>query len=124
VRMTRAPVLRLTHNRPSVTLPGADLTRQLYVRVRLTRPPGPQTTSQRMLRRKPAPPRRRGAVFGATLLAVFVAAPGIARAQDLSCSPGDVEVRALRFEGNKALSDDELALRVTTTPSAAFRRNL
>ncbi len=58
------------------------------------------------------------------LLAFLAAAPEGARAQDLSCGPNDVEVRALKFEGNRALSDDELALRVATTPSSAFRRNL
>jgi len=77
-----------------------------------------------MLRRYPAEPRRRGAVFGAMWLALLVAASGVARAQDLSCGTGDVEVRALKFTGNKAIADDELALRVNTTPSSAFRRNL
>lgn len=63
-----------------------------------------------------------GAVRGALLLAFLVSFD--ARAQDLSCGPGGAEVRALRFEGNTALPDNELALRVTTTPSSAFRRNL
>jgi outer membrane protein assembly factor BamA len=77
-----------------------------------------------MFRRKPAESRRRGLVPGAMLAAFLVAASGTAHAQDLSCGKGDVEVRSLKFEGNKAISDDELALRVNTTPSAAFRRNL
>jgi outer membrane protein assembly factor BamA len=72
--------------------------------------------------RKDTVSRCRGTVRGAMLLALFAAASGVARAQDLSCGPGDVEVRALKFEGNKALSDDELALRVTTTPSFKLRR--
>jgi outer membrane protein insertion porin family len=49
-------------------------------------------------------------------------APRAARAQDLQCDPGDVEVRALEFEGNSALSDDELAVSVITTASAWSRR--
>lgn len=35
-----------------------------------------------------------------------------------------MEVRSLEFRGNRALSDDELSLRVTTTPSALLRRSL
>ena len=58
------------------------------------------------------------------LLAVFAAPPRIARAQDLSCGAGDLEVRALKFTGNSALKDNELALRVLTTPSFALRRSL
>lgn len=45
-------------------------------------------------------------------------------AQDVECDPGDVEVRALEFRGNRAVGDDELATRVTTTPSSAIRRGL
>src|SRR5690349_568972 len=122
--MTWGPGLQLTKKCAAESLPGADLTRQLYVRVRLTRAFGPQPSKERMFRRKPAESRRRGLVSGAMFAALFVAASGVARAQDLSCGKGDVEVRSLNFEGNKAISDDELAQRVYTTPSAAFRRNL
>jgi outer membrane protein insertion porin family len=45
-------------------------------------------------------------------------------AQDLTCDVGDLEVRGLLFRGNSAISDDELAVRVTTTPSAFPRRKL
>jgi len=54
---------------------------------------------------------------------VFVT-PLAARAQDLNCDLGDVEVRSLRFVGNRAVGDDELAVRVTTTPSSLIRRSL
>ncbi len=77
-----------------------------------------------MVRRNPSASRGRSAAFGAMLLALFFGVSDVARAQDLSCSTGDLEVRSLKFEGNRALSDDELALRVTTTPSSDFRRNL
>ncbi|HEX7938645.1 MAG TPA: POTRA domain-containing protein, partial [Gemmatimonadaceae bacterium] len=70
------------------------------------------------------PSRRRGAVVGAILGLSLVAATSSARAQDLSCGTGDVEVRSLQFEGNKAISDDELSLRVTTTPSSTLRSKL
>jgi outer membrane protein assembly complex protein YaeT len=47
-----------------------------------------------------------------------------ARAQDLECDPGDREVRSLDFIGNHAFTDDELALRIVTTPSTWSRRHL
>jgi outer membrane protein insertion porin family len=47
-----------------------------------------------------------------------------AGAQDLECDPGDREVRSLEFHGNHAFSDDELALRIVTTPSTWSRRHL
>ena len=69
-----------------------------------------------------------GAMRAATIAlfatAASVAAPASLRSQDLSCDPGDQEVRALEFRGNRAISDDDLALRVTTTPSSWGRRNL
>lgn len=55
-------------------------------------------------------------------MAVALAFPGPAAAQDLQCDAGDVEVRSLDFRGNRALDDDELAVRVITTPSAWTRR--
>src|SRR5690349_19415049 len=49
--------------------------------------------------------------------AVGFVAPARLLAQDLACDQGDREVRALEFRGNQALSDDDLRIRVTTTPS-------
>lgn len=46
------------------------------------------------------------------------------RAQDLECDPGDKEVRELDFVGNRAFTDDELALRIVTTASTWARRHL
>lgn len=69
----------------------------------------------------PTWPLVRLAFLALTLSAV--AAPRVG-AQDLGCDIGDVEVRSLEFRGNRAVSDDDLALRVTTTPSARFRRAL
>jgi outer membrane protein assembly factor BamA len=71
----------------------------------------------------------RGALRAATIAlfatAASVAAPAPARAQDLSCDePTDREVRELVFRGNRALSGDDLALRVRTTPSALLRRSI
>jgi outer membrane protein insertion porin family len=43
-------------------------------------------------------------------------------AQDLHCDPGDREVRWLEFDGNRAFSDRELALKIYTTPSSIARR--
>jgi outer membrane protein insertion porin family len=45
-----------------------------------------------------------------------------ARAQDINCDRGDVEVMRLEFDGNRAFSDAELAARIVTTPSAWARR--
>ena len=45
-------------------------------------------------------------------------------AQDLECDPGDKEVRELNFIGNRAFTDDELALRIVTTASTWARRHL
>jgi len=63
-----------------------------------------------------------GALRAATIALVATAAsgamPALAHAQDIFCERGDFEVRALEFRGNRALDDDDLALRVTTTPSS------
>jgi outer membrane protein insertion porin family/translocation and assembly module TamA len=59
------------------------------------------------------------AIAGLALLA-----PRGLRAQDLSCEPGDREVRAVEFEGNRTFPDRELALRINTTPSSFARRLL
>ena len=39
----------------------------------------------------------------------LVAAPRAARAQLPACQPGEPEVRALKFNGNSALRDDDLS---------------
>ncbi len=61
-----------------------------------------------------------------TAIAFFAAFPGVssARAQDIECQRGDLEVMRLEFEGNKAFSDAELAKAIVTTPSAWARRYL
>ncbi len=53
-------------------------------------------------------------------------APGarVARAQDLSCTSGDLEVVRLAFEGNTAFSAATLAAGIVTTPSSWARRTL
>lgn len=55
------------------------------------------------------------------LLATALAQP--LGAQDLACDPGDPEVRRLRFTGNSAFSDEELAQAVATTASDWLRRS-
>ena len=44
--------------------------------------------------------------------------------QDVTCHPGDTEVRRLQFTGNRAYSDDALANAIVTTPSSWTRRAL
>jgi outer membrane protein assembly factor BamA len=56
-----------------------------------------------------------------TLLATAVSTQPL-HAQDLACDPGDREVRWLEFDGNRAFSDRELALKIYTTPSSIARR--
>ena len=63
------------------------------------------------------------ALFGFVTLAL-VGGSRPAAAQDIECDPGDREVRSLNFVGNRAFSDDELALRIVTTPSTWARRHL
>lgn len=61
-----------------------------------------------------------------TALAFLAAFPGVnsARAQDIECQRGDLEVMRLEFEGNSAFSDADLAKTIVTTPSAWARRYL
>ncbi len=66
----------------------------------------------------------RAATFALFAIGASVATPGSLAAQDVTCDAGDVEVRALEFRGNRAVSDDELATRVTTTPSSRIRGGL
>ncbi|HEY2379431.1 MAG TPA: BamA/TamA family outer membrane protein [Gemmatimonadaceae bacterium] len=54
----------------------------------------------------------------------LLAGASSASAQDIGCDPGDREVRSLDFIGNHAFTDDELALRIATTPSTWSRRHL
>src|SRR5918992_357497 len=61
-----------------------------------------------------------GAVAAALLSAA--ASTNALFAQDLACDPGDREVRWLEFDGNRAFSDRELALKIYTTPSSFLRR--
>lgn len=44
-------------------------------------------------------------------------------AQEIECDRGDIEVRSLRFVGNKTFSSDELSARVLTTPSSFAKRH-
>lgn len=64
----------------------------------------------------------RAATFALFASVAIAVAPRGAVAQDLSCGPGDKEVLGLDFRGNRSIRDAELALRVTTTPSARTRR--
>jgi outer membrane protein insertion porin family/translocation and assembly module TamA len=61
-----------------------------------------------------------------TALAFLAAYPGVnnARAQDIECQRGDLEVFRLVFEGNHAFSDADLAKTIVTAPSAWARRYL
>lgn len=59
----------------------------------------------------------RSATFALFAIAVGLVVPARVFAQDVSCDRGDREVRALEFTGNHTLSDDELRIRVSTTPS-------
>jgi len=61
--------------------------------------------------------------IGSVTLALVAGARPL-RAQDLECDPGDREVRNLDFIGNRAFTDEELALRIVTTPSTWSRRHL
>lgn len=58
----------------------------------------------------------------ALAIAVLVLAALPARGQDVTCQRGDTEVMRLRFTGNSAFSDNELANGIVTTPSSLWRR--
>lgn len=66
---------------------------------------------------------RLGTLSALAFLAALLAG-GTARAQDIDCQRGDLEVMRLVFEGNNAFSDAELAKTIVTTPSAWARRYL
>lgn len=56
--------------------------------------------------------------------ALVAVVPAKARAQNVSCHPGDLEVAQLSFEGNNAFSDATLEGGVVTTPSSWTRRHI
>ncbi len=58
------------------------------------------------------------------LILAVAAAPVRAHAQDITCDPGDKEVRSLVFRGNHAFSASDLAVRIATTESGWFRRHI
>jgi outer membrane protein assembly factor BamA len=72
--------------------------------------------------------RRAAARQSFQLLAGLLAAAAMASTphplagQDVTCHPGDTEVRRLQFTGNRAYSDDALANAIVTTPSSWTRR--
>jgi outer membrane protein insertion porin family len=64
-------------------------------------------------------------VFLAALVALLpVAFPGVLQAQDIACDPGDLEVRAVTFNGNQHFESAELASVIVTSPSSFARRHL
>ena len=70
--------------------------------------------------------RRRGLRAGGVVaLAVLLVVPArAARAQDLTCGAGDVEVMRLIFEGNDAFPAGVLADGIVTAPSSYLRRTI
>lgn len=57
-------------------------------------------------------------------LALLAGLPRAARAQDLACDRGDLEVRGLRFTGNRRFTDLDLANAIVTTPTDFLRRTI
>lgn len=55
-------------------------------------------------------------------VALLLAVPAAAGAQDLACDPGDVRVDDIEFRGNETFPDDELESAIATTPSSFWRR--
>jgi outer membrane protein assembly factor BamA len=70
------------------------------------------------------PRRRVRLAFTALAFSVAFLGGSSARAQDINCDRGDLEVMRLEFEGNRAFSDADLARTIVTTPSAWARRYL
>src|SRR5687768_1552195 len=62
--------------------------------------------------------------LGVVVACVIVASPATARAQDIACDRGDMEVERVEFAGNRAFPDAFLANRIVTTPSSWVRRVL
>ncbi|HJQ21467.1 MAG TPA: POTRA domain-containing protein, partial [Gemmatimonadaceae bacterium] len=63
----------------------------------------------------------RAATIALSAVVAIAAGARQSRAQDLSCAPGDQEVEELDFRGNRAISDNDLAVHITTTPSSSWR---
>jgi outer membrane protein insertion porin family len=59
---------------------------------------------------------------GRTLVLVLALSSTALRAQDLSCGPGDIEVRRLEFVGNHSFDANELADAIVTTQSSWMQR--
>ena len=55
-------------------------------------------------------------------VALVLALPAAAGAQDLECDPGDVRVDDIEFRGNETFPDAELEAAIATTPSSFWRR--
>ena len=67
----------------------------------------------------------RGAAWRRVALsaALLTAMPALVHAQSTECEPGEREVRALQFKGNRVFRAGDLALRIVTTPSEFLRRS-
>ena len=93
-------------------------------------PSGRRSTRRRPARQDPERPVRantrvmRRVFLAALLLLLPVAFPGALRAQDIACDPGDLEVRAVTFDGNKHFESAELASVIVTSASSFTRRHL
>ena len=66
--------------------------------------------------------RRALLALGFVVAACSVATPARVSAQDIACDPGDDEVVDVRFLGNHAFTDAQLAIGLVTTPSSWARR--
>ncbi len=66
--------------------------------------------------------RRSRLALSAVILFLNASAVGSARAQDLRCDRGDLEVLRLVFTGNHAFTDADLSRIIVTTPSGWARR--
>ena len=55
-------------------------------------------------------------------VALLLAAPAVAGAQDLACDPGDVRVDDIEFNGNATFNDAQLEAAIATTQSSRWRR--
>ncbi len=67
---------------------------------------------------------RKRLALSAFFVLIGSAVPISARAQDVRCDPGDVEVKKLTFTGNHGFTDADLSRIIVTTPSGWARRVL
>ncbi|MDQ6717834.1 MAG: BamA/TamA family outer membrane protein [Gemmatimonadota bacterium] len=67
---------------------------------------------------------RKRLALSALIVIIGFAGPISARAQDVRCDPGDVEVKKLTFTGNHGFTDADLSKIIVTTPSGWARRIL